>query len=119
MRSLPAVALVVGLASGAAFAGGPPKDQSECLERSRALEAEAERRHKATKLQIPREFARVSSNLDDFCNDNDFVKAAVSIAWMETCLSHFAKPYELGFCTRNRAYFCATFPESDGCRGGR
>ena len=117
MRSVLGVALAIGLACGTASAGGPPKDHRECLERSKALEAEAERRHKATRVQIPREFARVSSNLDDFCNDNDFVKAAVSISWMETCLSNFTKPYELGFCTRNRAYFCATFPESDGCRG--
>lgn len=109
--------LAITLAGVARAAGGPPKDRPECLEQSKALYAEAERRSKATKLQIPREFARVSSNLDDFCNDGDFVKAAVSVAWMRTCLNNFTKPYKFGFCARSRAYVCATFPDSDGCKG--
>jgi hypothetical protein len=98
-------------------AGEVPQSKDGCMKRSQDLYAEAERKSKASKQPIPREFARVAANLDDFCDESAFAKAAVSIAWMRTCLDNFTRPYKLGFCTRSRSYFCATFPDSDGCRG--
>jgi hypothetical protein len=65
-----------------------------------------------TKQIIPRELARVASNLDE---SEDFEKARISIDWMNTCLKNFTKDYKLGFCSRNRSYFCAIDPQSDGC----
>jgi hypothetical protein len=92
-----------------------PNNSAECLRISKALYARAEQLEKRTKQVIPREFARVASNLDDFCQDVNFGKARVSIEWMETCLNNYTKDYKLGFCTRKREYFCAVFPDSDGC----
>jgi hypothetical protein len=95
-----------------------PQDQNDCLRVSKDLYGQAVRVSKKTGIQILREFARVASNLDEFCDEGDFVKARVIIKWMETCIKNFHKKYTLGFCTRSREYFCATFPESDGCKGG-
>ena len=58
---------------------------------------------------------RVVSNLDESCGEEDFEKARISIDWMNTCLTNFAADYTLGFCTRNKSYFCAINPRSDGC----
>jgi hypothetical protein len=63
------------------------------------------------------EFARVAANLDEFCQHKDFKKALVSIEWMETCLKNWRKPYKLGYCSRGKKYFCAVFPDSEGCKG--
>jgi hypothetical protein len=74
-------------------AGETPQSKDACLKRSQDLYAEAERKSKATKQPIPREFARVAADLDDFCDENAFTKAAVSIAWMRTCLDNFTRPW--------------------------
>jgi hypothetical protein len=126
MRVVPrmTLAIIFGLStsyhSHAAEQSGTqlPKDKSECLKLSDGLYAQAERAAKQTHSIVPREFARVASNLDDFCQQGNFEKAAVSAKWMETCIKNFRKPYSAGFCTRNKTYFCSTFPESAGCRGG-
>ncbi len=94
------------------------KDAAGCQRVSDALYRRAEALKKKTHKIIPREFARVASNLDDFCRDKDFQKAQVSIAWMEKCLANWRKPYKLGYCTRDKKYFCAVYPESEGCKGG-
>ena len=49
------------------------------------------------------------------CGEEDFEKARISIDWMNTCLANFAADYKLGFCTRDKSYFCAINPRSDGC----
>jgi hypothetical protein len=64
---------------------------------------------------IPREFERVISKLDEFCGEEEFEKARVSIDWMDKCLKNFTKDYELEFCSRNKSYLCAIDPQSDGC----
>jgi len=79
------------------------------------LYRKAESLSKRTKQIIPREFARVAANLDEFCGEENFEKARISIDWINTCLKNFTKDYKLGFCSRNKNYFCAVFPQSEGC----
>jgi hypothetical protein len=55
------------------------------------------------------------SKLDEFCGDEDFEKARISIDWMNTCLKNFSRDYNLEFCSRNMSYFCAIGAQSDGC----
>ena len=62
---------------------------------------------------------RVSADLDDSYDAGDFEKARVSIDWMDTCLENFTKNCKRGFCSRNKSYFCAVYPQSDGCLQGR
>jgi hypothetical protein len=111
------LSLSVSLASHAFAAPAPPTNQTDCAAMSKALYAQAEGLSKPSKAIIPREFVRVSADLDDACDAQDFAKARISIDWMNTCLKNFTKSYKLGFCTRNKSYFCAVDPQSDGCLG--
>jgi hypothetical protein len=94
---------------------------------SQTLYREAERLSKRTKQIIPREtkqiipreFARVAANLDEFCGEENFENARISIDWMNTCLKNFTKDYKLGFCSRNKNYFCAVYPQSEGYLQGK
>jgi hypothetical protein len=70
---------------------------------------------KHTKQIVPREFARVTADLDDDREGVDFEKARISIDWMNTCLENFTKNYNLGFCSRNKSSFSAIDPQSDVC----
>jgi hypothetical protein len=92
-----------------------PTNTNDCLAMSQALYGQAETLSRRTKQIIPRELARVASNLDESCGEEDFEKARISIDWMNTCLKNFTKDYKLGFCSRTRSYFCAIDPQSDGC----
>jgi hypothetical protein len=98
-----------------AAAAAAPASQKDCAAISKALNRKAEALSKSSKQIIPREFSRVSSNLDDECDGGDFEKARISIDWMNTCLKNFTKNYNLGFCSRNKSYFCALDPQSHGC----
>jgi hypothetical protein len=102
-----------------AAAAHAPASQKDCAATSKALDRQAETLSKRTRQIIPREFARVSANLDDYCDEGDFEKARISIDWMNTCLKNFTKDYDLGFCSRNKAYFCAVDPQSGACLQGR
>jgi hypothetical protein len=96
-----------------------PGSQKECATTSKALYRQAEALSKRTRQIIPREFERVSANLDDYCDGGDFEKARISIDWLSTCIKNFTKNYDLGFCTRNKIYFCAVDPQLDGCLQSR
>jgi len=110
--------MLVGMrATGPATAAPAVNDTAACLRVGEALNRQAERLQRQTRVQISREFTRVAANLEDYCNDKDFEKARLSIDWMETCLNNFTKPYRLGYCSRGKAYFCAIDPNSDGCKG--
>jgi hypothetical protein len=102
-----------------AAAAHAPASQKDCAATSKALDRQAETLSKRTRQIIPREFARVSANLDDYCDAGDFEKARISIDWMNTCLKNFTKDYDLGFCSRNKAYFCAVDPRSGACLQSR
>src|SRR5580704_14009672 len=82
-----------------AAAAHGPDSWKDCAATSKALYGQAEALSKRTKQIIPREFDRVSANLDDYCDEGDFEKARISIDWMNTCLRNFTKNYDLGFCT--------------------
>ncbi|SRR6266511_735033 len=92
-----------------------PTNKDDCLAAAQALYGQAKTLSRRTKQIIPRDFARVVSNLDGSCGERDFEKARISIDWMNTCLKNFTKDYKLGFCSRNKSYFCAIDPQSDGC----
>jgi hypothetical protein len=116
-RAALALATLGGLASPVALgqvAAPPPVSAAQCTQTSERLYAEAEQQEKRTRRPIPRDFARVAANLDEFCEQGDFARARVAIGWMRRCLADFMR--DSGSCTRNRAYFCATFPDSDGCK---
>jgi hypothetical protein len=92
-----------------------PVDKYDCIAVSQAFYEQAETLSKRTKQAIPQEFERVVSKLDELCGEEEFEKARISIDWMDTCLQNFTKGYELRFCSRNKNYFCAIDPQSDGC----
>jgi hypothetical protein len=111
-------AAAVMLSSILPVLGAPmPADTAGCLRTSEELYKQAERLEKRTRSPIPREFARVAANLDEYCEGKEFEKARISIEWMETCIKNYTKPYRLGFCTRSKTYFCAIDPASDACKG--
>ena len=112
------VSLCVFMTSSAVAKDDTPTNKSDCLAVSQTLYRQAERLSKRTKQIIPREFARVAANLDEFCGEENFEKARISIDWMNTCLKNFTKDYKLGFCSRNKNYFCAVYPQSEGCLQG-
>ncbi len=103
--------------SGEAAAVEAPKDTAACQRLSETLYKQAEALEKKTRIKIPREFVRVSADLDDFCGDKNFDKARVSADWMETCLANWRKPYKLGYCSRDKKYSCAVYPDSEACKG--
>jgi hypothetical protein len=115
-----AVVLGVVAASGAALAQPAvttiPTDPAACSKLNEQLYAWAEAQEKKNKkLIIPREFARVSADLDEACGDKDFKKAQIALDWMNNCIKNYTKPYKLGFCQRDKKYFCAVLPGTDAC----
>jgi hypothetical protein len=70
---------------------------------------------KGTKQGIPNEFVRVISDLDQFCGEEEFEKARVTMDWMSTCLQNPSKDNQLGYCSRSQSYFCALDQQSEGC----
>jgi hypothetical protein len=92
-----------------------PVDKYDCIAVSQAFYEQVETLSRRTKRAIPQEFERVVSKLDELCGEEEFEKARISIDWMDTCLQNFTKDYELGLCSRNKSYFCAIDPQSDGC----
>jgi hypothetical protein len=92
-----------------------PTNKEDCIAAAQALYGQAKTLSRRSKQIIPREFARVVSSLNESCGERDLEKARISIDWMNTCLKNFTKDYKLGFCSRNKSYFCAIDPQSDGC----
>jgi hypothetical protein len=92
-----------------------PRNKTECLAVAQTLNDQAKGMSHQTKRVVPREFARVASNLDHSCGAEDFNKAWISIEWLNGCLNNFTKDAELGFCSKNDGYSCALDPQSDAC----
>jgi hypothetical protein len=93
-----------------------PVDKADCITVSQAYYERAQSLAVRTRHGIPKELERVVSNLDQFCGEEEFEKARVSIDWMDSCLKNFDRDSELGFCSRSKSYFCAIDPVSDACR---
>jgi hypothetical protein len=91
-----------------------PVDKDDCVNVSQAFYGHARTVFRRTKQGVPREFERVVSNLDEFCGEEDFEKARVTIDWMSSCLQNFTKDNK-DVCSRNKSYFCAIDPQSKGC----
>jgi hypothetical protein len=92
-----------------------PRNRNECLAVAQTLNEQAKRLSQQTKQGVPREFARVASDLEQSCGAEDFKKAWISIEWLNGCLNNFTKDAELGFCSKNEGYSCAINARSDGC----
>lgn len=92
-----------------------PVDTNDCVAVSQSFYGRAKSVFRHTKQGIPRDFERVVANLDEFCGEEEFEKARVSIDWMNTCLQNYTKEDKQGSCSQNRSYFCAIDPRSDGC----
>jgi hypothetical protein len=93
-----------------------PTDKAECISVSQAYYKRAQSVGGRGRHGVPKEFERVVSNLDQFCGEEEFDKARVSIDWMDNCLKNFDKDAELGFCSRSKSYFCAIDAASQACR---
>ena len=92
------------------------KDSNACLRTSNTLYKRGEELHKKRRWQIPREFGRVASDLDQYCRDKEFKKADIAIDWLNNCLRYYDKPYDQGYCTRSKKYLCAVDAASEACR---
>ncbi len=90
-----------------------PLDKGDCIAIAQAFYRQATTLYK--RKGIPEEFERVTSKLDEFCGEEEFEKARISLDWMSTCLKNYEKDRKLDFCTRNTSYFCAIEPQSYGC----
>jgi hypothetical protein len=93
-----------------------PADKDDCINISQAFYRRAASAAARTKHGIPPEFEKVASNLDVLCGEEEFEKARVSMDWMNTCLQNFTQDSKLGYCSRNKSYFCAIDPASESCR---
>ena len=62
-----------------------PLDKHDCIAAAQAFYEQAGILSRPTKKTIPREFDRVISKLDEFCGEEEFEKARISIDWMNTC----------------------------------
>jgi hypothetical protein len=93
-----------------------PVDKHDCIAVSQAIYGQARTMSHRTRQSIPKEFERVVSNLDEFCGEEEFDKARITIDWMNTCLQNFTKDSELGFCSRSQSYYCAIGAQSADCR---
>jgi hypothetical protein len=92
-----------------------PRNRDECLAVAQTLNDQSKKLSEQTKQGVPREFARVASNLDRSCGVGDFNKGWISIEWINGCLNNFTKDFELGYCSRNEGYSCALNSRSDAC----
>ncbi len=93
-----------------------PVDKHDCIATAQAFYVQAGTVSRRTKQAIPREFERVISKLDEFCGEEEFEKARVSIDWMSTCLQSLTRrDHKEGQCSTNGSYFCAIDPQSEAC----
>ena len=95
-----------------------PRDKNDCLAVAQTLNEQAKKLSRQSRRGIPRELTRVASDLNQSCGTEDFVKAWISIEWINGCLNKFTKDAELGFCSRNEGCSCALRPQSDACPQG-
>ena len=92
-----------------------PVDKYDCIAQSQTFYERAQSVFRA-KQGIPQEFERVASNLDEFCGEEEFEKARISFDWMSACLQNYTKD-KLEVCSRDKSYYCALDPHTDGCGG--
>jgi hypothetical protein len=90
-----------------------PVDKQDCIAVAQAFYTQAQTL--AGRKTIPQEFQRVVTQLDEFCGEEEFEKARISIDWMNLCLQNFTRDNKADFCSRNESYFCAVDPQSNAC----
>jgi hypothetical protein len=93
-----------------------PNDKDECITLSQAFYEQGQSVYRRMKLSLSREFVRVASDLDQFCGEEEFDKARISINWMNACLQNLSKDSKTESCSRDNAYLCAIDAQSEGCR---
>ena len=93
-----------------------PNDKDECITLSQAFYEQGQSVYRRMKLSLSREFVRVASDLDQFCGEEEFDKARISINWMNACLQNLSKDWKTESCSRDKTYLCAINAQSEGCR---
>jgi hypothetical protein len=93
-----------------------PNDKDECITLSQAFYEQGQAVSRRTKQSLPREFVRVASDLDQFCGEEEFEKARISINWMNACLQILGKESKTESCSRDKAYLCAIDAQAEGCK---
>jgi hypothetical protein len=92
-----------------------PVDKHDCIAAAQVFYGKAQTLAGQTRQTIPQEFHRVVSQLDEFCGEEEFEKARISIDWMNLCLENFTGDRRAEFCSSNKSYFCAIDPKASAC----
>ena len=95
-----------------------PTDKQDCIAVAQAFYGRAGTLSRRMNRAIPDVFIRVVSKLDEFCGEEDFDKARVSIDWMNTCLQNLSSDPKTATCSSSEHNFCAVDPQSKACTAG-
>src|SRR6201999_3438099 len=89
-----------------------PTDKQDCIAVAQAYYGRAGTVFRRTSKGIPDVFIRVVSKLDEFCGEEKFDKARVSIDWMNTCLQNYSSDPKTAACSNSEGQFCAVAPQT-------
>ena len=64
-----------------------PVDKNDCIGAAQTSYANAQVLFRRKKQSIPRDFEQVISKLNQFCGEEEFEKARISLEWMNRCLA--------------------------------
>jgi hypothetical protein len=92
-----------------------PVDTQDCIAQAQTFYKRAGATAKRAKHGIPQEFEHVISKLDEFCGEEEFDKARISLDWMHICLQNLSKDSSRQYCSRTTSYFCAIDAQSEAC----
>jgi hypothetical protein len=92
-----------------------PVDKHDCIAAAQVFYGKAQTLAGQMRQTIPQEFHRVVSKLDEFCGEEEFEKARISIDWMNLCLENLTGDRRAEFCSNNKSYFCAIDPKASAC----
>jgi hypothetical protein len=95
-----------------------PTDKQDCIAVAQAFYGRAGTLSRQTKQAIPPVFVRVVSKLDEFCGEEEFDKARISIDWMNTCLQTLSSDPKTAACSDSEINFCPADPQSNACTAG-
>ncbi len=92
-----------------------PTDKQDCIAVAQDFYKRAGALARRTKQPIPPAFVRVVSKLDEFCGEEEFDKARISIDWMNTCLQSFSSEPKAAACSNSESQLCAVDSQSNAC----
>ena len=95
-----------------------PTDKQDCIAVAQSFYGRAGTLSRRGNRAIPDVFIRVVSKLDEFCGEEEFDKARISIDWMNTCLQNLSSDPKTAACSNSENNFCAVDPQSKACTAG-